>query len=403
MKNKTLILLLLINSIAFSQTLTDYLSIAKANNSALKVAEYQYDIAQEKVNEVGNLENTSFSVGFFALQPETRVGAQNIKLETSQELPWFGTLKAEKSVAKALAELEKYNIALSDKEITFSVKKAYYTIYQELAKNDVLKDNKLILKTYESMALAALENNKATMSDVLRIRVQKNELHSKVFQNINTIARLSKNFNRILQQDENTMLEIVDSLNVLDILNANQTISNHPLLKKLLEQEKVYQSQKKLIAKNSKPKLSVGVDYILVNKREGVTISENGKDILMPKIGISIPLFTKKYRSQQKRIQLQQKQLEEQKIQQKIKLEAALEKSILDYENAVLTVVAAQKNKTELQQAINVDLKAYETGILNYDKILRLQLQKIRFELMEVTATKDAYLAKSKIDYLTDK
>ncbi len=400
MKNKIIITLILLGTISYSQSLEEYIAIAKTNNSALKVASYKHNVAIEKINEEGNLENTSFSLGLFALQPETRVGAQNTKVGISQNIPWFGTLKTQKEVAKATSELQKYNVQLSSRDITFNVKQAYYTIYEQLAIHYILKENKLILSTYENMALAALENNKATMSDVLRIRVQKNELHSKIFQNLNTITRLSNNFNRILKQNENVMLKIVDSLNVLDILNANQVIENHPLLKQLSEQEKVYQAQKKLIAKKSKPKLSVGVDYIWVNERNNITLSDNGKDILMPKVGLSIPLFTKKYRSQTKQIKLKQEQLVEQQEQQKINLENALEISILEYENAVLTVVAAQKNKTELQQAINVDLKAYETGILDYDKILRLQLQKIKFELKEIQATKKAFIAKSKIEYL---
>lgn len=65
-----------------------------------------------------------------------------------------------------------------------------------------------------------------------------------------------------------------------------------------------------------------------------------------------------------------------------------------------MNVVAAQKNKVETQLAINVDLKAYETGILDYDKILRLQLQKIKFQLMEIEAVKTAFVSKSKSEYL---
>ena len=71
-------------------------------------------------------------------------------------------------------------------------------------------------------------------------------------------------------------------------------------------------------------------------------------------------------------------------------------------DNAILNVVAAQKNKKEIQRAINVDLKAYETGILNYDKILRLQLQKIKYQIMEVEAIKIAFISKSRIEYLTN-
>ena len=401
MKNKILIILLLISFTGISQTLEEYIVIAKTNNSELKSVSNGYEIAEEKVNEVGNLGDTNFSLGYFALQPETRVGAQNTKFGVSQILPWFGTLNAEREVAKSIANKERYEIQLSERALAYQVKIAYYQIYEQLAITNILKDNKLILKTYESMALSALENNKATMSDVLRIRVQKNELHSKTFQNINSIETQSSNFNLLLERDKITPLYIVDSLNVLDASLKKESVNEHPILLQLSEKQKIYSAKQQLIGKNSKPKIEIGLDYVIVNERSDVSVLDNGKDIFMPKIGLKIPIFTKKYKSQNKQIKLLQDQLNSELKTEQKKLNIAFETAILENENSIVAVVAAQKNKSELQQAINVDLKAYETGILNYDKILRLQLQKIKFQLMEIKAIKEAFIAKSKIEYLS--
>jgi outer membrane protein TolC len=301
-----------------------------------------------------------------------------------------------------LAEIKQYDITLTEIDLEFQVKKAYYEIYRELAITEILKDNKLILKTYENMALAALSNNRATMSDVLRIRVQKNELHSKVFQNINSIKVLNKNFNKLLQQDQNTFLNIVDSLNVLDILIGNKNINQHPSLEKISEMQSVYKAREKLIDIDKKPKITVGLDNILVESYSNLNPTQNGKDILMPKISVGIPIFNKKHKSQYKQLKIKEEQIANALENKKNALDIALDNSKLELDNAILSVVAAQKNKTEIQRAINVDLKAYETGILDYDKILRLQLQKIRFQLMEIEAIKKAFVAKSKVEYLTN-
>jgi len=120
----------------------------------------------------------------------------------------------------------------------------------------------------------------------------------------------------------------------------------------------------------------------------------------MPKVALSIPIFTKKHTSKTSQIKIKQEVLLSKKESQKKQLEIALEKSVLELDNAILNVVAAQKNTVETQLAIDVDLKAYETGILNYDKILNLQLQKIKFQLMEIEGVRNAFVSKSKIDYL---
>ena len=401
MKKIIVIISLFLGVNSFSQSLNDYIQIAKENNSKIKVQKSLYALDKEKANEVASYENTTFSTGVFALTPETRVGSQLFKVGASQKLPWFGELEAKRDLANAKANLKQYDVALSERDITFQVKNAYYQIYQQEAITEILKENKLILKIYERMALGALENGRATMSDVLRIRVQKNELHSKMFQNLNSLEILQANFNRLLQRDEKLPLNVLDSLNVLDILIGKTTIDKHPSLQKIREKEAVYQAENKVIKKSEKPKIAVGLDYILVDKRSDANPIQNGKDIVMPKISLSIPIFNKKkYKSKLDQVKLKEQMLQDELEAQKTQLQIALEQAKLTIDNAILTVVAAQKNKAEIQRAINVDLKAYETGILDYDKILRLQLQKIRFQLMEVEATKKAYIAKAKVAYL---
>ena len=401
---KTIVLISLFLGVnSMGQSLEKYIKIAKQNNSKIKVQNALVNLEKEKADEIASYENTSFSTGVFALTPETRVGSQLFKIGASQQLPWFGELNAKRDLVNAKAKIKQYDVALSEKEIVFQVKQAYYQIYQQEAITEVLKENKLILKTYERMALGALENSRATMSDVLRIRVQKNELHSKMFQNLNSLEILTANFNRLLERDTKAGLNIPDSLSVLDILIGKTSIDNHPSIEQIKTKKTVYDAENNVIKKSMKPKIGVGLDYIVVDKRTDANPIQNGKDIVMPKISLSIPIFNKrKYQSKLNQVKIKEALLEYELQAKKTQLQIALEQAKLDIDNAILTVVAAQKNKAEIQRAINVDLKAYETGILDYDKILRLQLQKIRFQLMEIEAIKKAYIAKAKVDYLTE-
>ena len=43
--------------------------------------------------------------------------------------------------------------------------------------------------------------------------------------------------------------------------------------------------------------LGFGLDYIYVEKRPDMNFSDNGKDIIMPMVSLSIPVFNKKYKS----------------------------------------------------------------------------------------------------------
>jgi len=385
-----------------SQTLEDYLAIAKENSSELKISNYEYEIAKEKVLEVGNNTETSFNFGYFIQSPETRVGPQVAMGGIRQEFPWFGTKNAERDAAISNAEVRQFDIELSERDLIYKVKEAYYNLYEKQALTTILKENKQILMTYENMALAALENNKATFSDVSLIRVQKNELHSKMFQNYNEIEALSRNFNRVIQRDVNEIVNIVDSLNVTDILIGKTEVIQHPSLDKIDQLNEALDYENELIGKENTPTIELGLDYILVNELNNIDITDNGKDIILPTVSFSIPIFNKDYKSRNNQIKIRQDQIISEKINQKRLLEIALEDALLSFNNSLLSVVAAQKNKEEIQHAININLKAYETGILNYKNIVGLQLQKINYQLMEIAATKKAFIAKATTEYLSN-
>jgi len=404
MKNKLLITLsfVLIAIGSNAQSLQEYLDIAKDNSSEIQIKNYNYELAKEKVFEIGNNNYTSFDFGYYIQRPETRVGSQVAAGGIKQEFPWFGSKKAEKEFAKSNAEIWQYDIELSERDLFYKVKEAYYGLYQKQTITDILKENKQILMTYETMALAALENNKATFSDVSLIRVQKNELHRKMFQNINEIEALRKNMNRLLQRDINEALSIADTLKVTDILLGKYAVDNHPSLEKIDQLNHVLEYENELIDKDNTPIIALGLDYIIVDELSNVDIVDNGKDIILPTVSFSIPLFNKDYKSKNNQIKIRQEQILSEKINQKRLLEMALEDALLSFNNSVLSVVAAQKNKEEIQHAININLKAYETGILNYKNIVALQLQKIKYQLMEVEATKIAFMAKATTEYLTN-
>ncbi len=398
-----IILLLFLNTNVIAQSLEEFIAIAKQNNYQIAISTAKHELAKERINEVGNVEQTEVSLGVFVTKPETYVGTQILYLGLNQELPWFGAEKAKKNVQRAIAKENSHDIKLSEKELTYQVKLAYYELYQKQVLASVYDDNKLILSRYEDMALASVQSNIATMDVVSRIRIQKNELHSKRFKNINYIEYLTKNFNRILQRPENEQLYITDSLNVLDLLLTNNSIENHPSLEKLSAKKDIYASELLLIKKDKAPKISIGLDYVLIDQNPNFKSASNGNDIFMPKVSLALPLLNyQRFSSHENQILLKEKIVEYEIDNQKNLLKIELEKANLELENAIITVVAAQKNKEETQRAIDLLMKKYQTGTLNYEKILTLQLQKIKYQILEVNGLTEAFIAKAKVEYLTE-
>jgi len=394
--------LLFVNSPIISQTLDDYIGIAIENNSSLKVKYFDYSLAQEKVNETGAFESTEFDMGVFTFLPETDGASALLNIGVSQELPWLGEHKAEKKLQKEKAIINQYDIATSEKELTYQIKELYYSIYEKQAIREVLKTNKEIVIRYERMATNSLESAGFSMEDILKIRIQKNELHSRMFQTYNEVEALSKNFNRLLERDEKTVLIIPNTLSVLDIPVGIVRVENHPYLLRVQQLENIYNAEEDLVEISRKPEVSLGLEYVFNDQTNEPNSILNGKDILIPRIEMKIPVFNHSHKSQKQQIEIKQDQLFYQLKQQKNKLEVNIEKAQLSFDNAVVRVVAAQKNATETQRTIDLLIISYETESLNYSNILRLQMQKLNYELMEIEATKDAFIAKSRLEFLSE-
>jgi hypothetical protein len=88
------------------------------------------------------------------------------------------TAKEESAKFKAAAQLNKYHFA--KRNLFLNVKTAYFNMYELKEKEGIILENIAILKTFESLALNELENNRSTMVDVLKIRMEKNELSNQL-------------------------------------------------------------------------------------------------------------------------------------------------------------------------------------------------------------------------------
>ena len=103
----------------------------------------------------------------------------------------------------------------------------------------------------------------------------------------------------------------------------------HP---ELLKYDKLYASvvQSELLNQKEKsPMIGFGLDYVPVEKRPGLDFADNGKDIFMPMVSLSIPIFNKKYTSRSsKQNELKQLEIDAQKQSQFNKLQQLMDEAL---------------------------------------------------------------------------
>jgi outer membrane protein TolC len=385
-----------------SQSLEEYLILAKNNSPELQAKQYRYESALEKVNESGSLPNTNFSVGYFIQEPETRVGAQKARLSTSQSLPWFGTLSAKKESAHFKAKAEQNEIDIYQRQLFLEVKKEYYRLYELYSKKAVYTESLEILNTYEKIALNDLEHNRSTMVDVLKIKIERNKIKNDIKNNQLELEASRRSFNILLNRDEETEINIPDSLKFEDFdLHNKENISQNP---KLIQYDNIRSalSNSEIAAKkDGMPVIGVGLDYVFVDERDVGNLVDNGKDIIMPMVSVSVPLFSNRYSSRQKQLKLDQKAIESTKENTLNRFNMIYENALAAIEKAKSTLLTQEENLIQAEQAHKALLSSYKTGRMDFDEILEIQQLKLSIQLNKIDAEKELANQMAVLHYLT--
>ena len=372
------------------------------NNPEIQIFELKHQIAKEKVNEVNTLSNTQIGIGYFASEPETRTGAQRFKVSAKQILPSFGSITARENYKNSLADAIYEDIAIAKRKLVASISQSYYNLYALKKKQTVLDENIELLGTYETLALTSVEVGKASAVDVLRLQMRQNELEQlKQVLEQDYLAEKT-GFNKLLNREQNIEISINSELTIPseNTLINSEKLTLHP---ELLKYDKLYKSIEKselLNQKKSNLMVGFGLDYIAVSERPNMNFSDNGKDIVMPTVSVSIPIFNNKYKSKTKQNELLQKEINFQKKNKLNRLETLLDKAVKKSNSARISYNTQAKNLKQAKNAETILVKNYETGTIDFNDVLDIQELQLKFQINQIESIKTYYLKRTIINYL---
>ncbi|MEJ4087051.1 TolC family protein [Galbibacter orientalis] len=386
-----------------AQDLASYIQEAEKNNPEIQAFELRYNIAEEKVNEADWLPNTEIGVGYFVSEPETRTGAQRARFSVKQMLPWFGTISARENYASSMAEAQFVDIAIAKRKLSLSVSQSYYKLYAISAKQGILDENIELLETYERLALTSVEVGKASAVDVLRLQIRQNELiQEKEVLEQDYLAEQAL-FNNLLNRDENIAVEVVKQMIIPeeDVFILTDNLQLNP---ELIKYDKLYESIEEaelLNQKESAPNIGFGLDYVPVSERPDMNFSDNGKDIVMPMVSISIPIFNNKYKSVTKQNELKQLEIKSQKEERLNNLETRLAQAIYNRNTMRIKFNVQTDNLKQANDAEEILIKNYETGTIDFNDVLDVQELQLRFQINLIESNRGYYTEYAIINYLT--
>ncbi|HCO85205.1 MAG TPA: TolC family protein, partial [Arenibacter sp.] len=249
----------------------------------------------------------SFSFGYFVSPVETRVGPQQARFSLTQMIPWFGTLKAQGDAATLMAEAKYQSFLDAKNKLYFDVSAAYFPLYELKEWIKIEENNIAILESYKTISNSKFKNGNGTLVDVLRVDIMLKEAKTNLAILNKKESPLKAAFNKLLNRVEMQPVVIADSIVVEPVLldyNKDALAIDHPLLNSIDLKTKASEASERAAIKQGFPKLGLGLDYVSVGERNDMTLVDNGKDVLMPMLTVTLPIFRGKYKAAVKEAQL---------------------------------------------------------------------------------------------------
>ena len=436
---------------AQNDSLFNYLGIAAKNNPAVlqKFAEYQ--AALQKIPQVGSLPDPELNVGVFLSPMEQLSGNQVADIRLMQMFPWFGVLKNAKDEMSLMAKAKYESFRDAQLQVCFDVQRTWYELYKIRQNIQISEKNIEILRSIERLAIVRFKaaparsgastpgragsttsgqstspgssgmntmggssgnsvsnqpdtpmpagpmgssSGSSGLSDVYRIQIEIGELQNAIELLKNQLVTISAQFNSYLNRPPVSAVSIPDALTPLNfepsqIAISDSILNNNPMLGMLQYEHQSLEARKQMVTRMSYPMVGLGLNYSLINKSEMSTSAMNGKDMIMPMVTVTLPIYRKKYKAMQTETEFL-KSANSQNIKATANsLQTEYYQALQNYQDALRRTKLYADQYRLASKTLDILFKSFASSSVELTDILRVRQQTFDYEYKQAEAVAD--------------
>jgi outer membrane protein TolC len=427
-----------------------YLGVAAKNNPTVLQRYNEYRASVQKVPQVSGLPDPQLEVGVFLSPMELIAGNQVADIKLMQMFPWFGVLKNAKDEMSLMAKARFETFRDAKLQVYYDLQRTWFDLFKVRQNILISEKNIDLLKTIERLTLVKFKSGSVSgnstsagskissantsnassgssgmntmgggsnassapgvsqitsasmgassgstgLTDIYQIQIEMADLENNIASLRNEEQVVVVRFNSLLNRPQKTPVAGTDLLPAEPLDSSYLSVSDtmftrNPMLGMLHYEQQSLDARKKMQKQMGFPMVGVGVNYSVINKSDMSTSSMNGKDMIMPMVTLTLPVYRKKYKAMQIETDYLKTASEQNYQATSNSLQTDYYEALQLYTDAQRRMKLFESQRQLTKKTMDIRIKTFSTSTSSLTDILRVRQQLFDYELKQVEALAD--------------
>lgn len=245
---------------------------------------------------------------------------------------------------------------------------------------------------------SSMSSSSTALSDIYRIQIEISDLINSIellkSQRITSQSRFNTLLNRHPANQVSRIAKMeIAAINPEVLISAESFLRNNPMLGMIDKMQESLNARKKMVTKMGYPMVGIGLNYKILAEspiqRNGPMADMNGKDMIMPMVQISLPIYRKKYKAMKAEVDFMKQQNRNSYDETLNSLQVEFYQAKQLYQDAVRRIPLYKAQKELTQKTMDIMIKSFSSSKSDLTDILRVRQQLLDYKIKEVEAITD--------------
>lgn len=254
-----------------------------------------------------------------------------------------------------------------------------------------------------AQASPSMQNNPMTsspatsgLSDIYRIQIEAGDLENNIASLKSRQNTILAQFNAYINRSPGSQVFTYDNL-IIDTLDLSvmavpdSMLLNNPMLGMLDYEKQSIEARKKMVTRMGYPMVGLGLNYSLINKANS-TMGDpamNGKDMIMPMVTVTLPVYRRKYNAMKTEAELMQNATAQNYQAVSNSLQTEYFQAIQLYQGAQRRIKLYDNQYKLASKSLDLMLKNFTVSSSGLTDVLRIRQQALEYEFRQAEAAAD--------------